>query len=51
MSPTLVGARAADASRSRPGDPAPAVGVKVGRSASAECALGMVGPVMKVMTL
>ncbi len=50
VSPTLVGTRAADASRSSPGDPTPAVGVKVGRSASTECALGMVKPVMTVIT-
>ncbi len=48
VSPTLVGARAADASRSSPGDHT--IGVKVGRSASAECALGMVKPVMTVIT-
>ncbi len=32
------------------GDPTPAIGVKVGMSASAQCALGMVGPVMTVIT-
>ncbi len=32
------------------GDPTPAIGVKVGMSASAKCALGMVGPVMTVIT-
>ena len=43
----LSGARAADASRSRPGDPTPMVGAKVERSANAPCASGRMEPVIK----